>query len=365
MAEPHDAPTVPRETELLARLPLLRAWRTLRAADPKFPDRSFVVEFAGMPKAGKSTSIEGIRHFFSHGYKTEQWNDAEEWMDLHYKVHTPAEGVSLRTPARLKRSSTDFNTWAGAYALQELLQAAHDGYNDLVILDRGPWDASCWLEYYSDTSEQPSELKEVAAFFRRSSWMTRSDVHVVLLVDPAEAAVRERRDRLFGHGGASSNTALMTKMYGIYSKRFPELQTLKTAECTYVGEHSAILIDTTKLETKQGIKVVINAILDVLAAKVRHAAADLPVVSKSFVIGRLDRYWARMGRDARDAAEAYLESTFAPAVNQLEPWQQLAIIKRIEDMALPEALAQTRIPSGAVVQSLEDVVRRVRALKRE
>src|SRR5207247_2284326 len=135
----------------LGRLPLLRAWRTLTQKAAAFPDRSFVVEFAGMPKAGKSTSIEGVRQFFSHGHKTERWKNSEEWIDLRYRVHTPAEGVSLRTPARLKVDPIDFNTWAGAYALQELLQAAHDGYNDLVVLDRGPWDASCWLEYYRRT----------------------------------------------------------------------------------------------------------------------------------------------------------------------------------------------------------------------
>jgi putative protein kinase ArgK-like GTPase of G3E family len=31
----------------------------------KFAPRAFVIEFAGTPKAGKTTSVEAIRHFFS------------------------------------------------------------------------------------------------------------------------------------------------------------------------------------------------------------------------------------------------------------------------------------------------------------
>jgi putative protein kinase ArgK-like GTPase of G3E family len=31
----------------------------------KFARRAFVLEFAGTPKSGKSTSVEAVRHFFS------------------------------------------------------------------------------------------------------------------------------------------------------------------------------------------------------------------------------------------------------------------------------------------------------------
>lgn len=361
MAE-SDALEIPDANRLLARLPLLRAWRTLTQDDSDFPERSFVVEFAGMPKAGKSTSIEGVRHFFTHGYKTERWKNAGEWIDLHYRVHTPAEGVSLRTPARLKRNAIDFNTWAGAYALQELLQAAHDGYNDLVVLDRGPWDASCWLEYWRDTAHGSAELDEVSAFFRRSSWMTRSDVHVVLVVEPGEATDREKEDRLIQHGGASSNLSLMKQMFDIYNRRFKELQTTKrtAAECAHVGNSAAILIDTTHLETKQGIAAVINAIFDVLEAKVNKAAEDRARLSQSQVRNQLDRYWARMKN--KKSANEYLQQTFVPSVNDLEPWRRLVVQQRLAEMALPESLVEGRTPADEVMSTLDDVLKTVQAL---
>jgi hypothetical protein len=50
----------------------------------------------------------------------------------------------------------DLNVWAGAYSLQ-LLEATHDNYHDRVILDRGPWDASCWLHYLAESDRGTGE----------------------------------------------------------------------------------------------------------------------------------------------------------------------------------------------------------------
>lgn len=55
-----------------------------------------VVEFAGSPKAGKSTTIDIVAHFFKR---------------MKYKVWAPTEGASKRTPYHLKRDLVAFNTW--------------------------------------------------------------------------------------------------------------------------------------------------------------------------------------------------------------------------------------------------------------
>src|SRR5579859_4712248 len=110
---------------LLGQLPLLKQWQEVRKQTGEQSRKAFVIEFAGMPKAGKSTAIENLRHFYTHGPKLLLAHDGQrkDLPPLGYRVHTPAEGVSLRTPNYLKRSPFDFNTWAGAYAVQELLQA--------------------------------------------------------------------------------------------------------------------------------------------------------------------------------------------------------------------------------------------------
>src|ERR1041385_7123124 len=135
----------------LPRLKVLEDWLE-RKKNPG-DRRAFIVEFAGMPKSGKSLAIENLRHFFSHGPRLKiavkglEWGKAEG-----FRVHTPAEGVSFRTPNYFKHNGFHFNAWSGAYALQELLEACHDDHHDIVILDRGPWDAGCWLQYAAENA---------------------------------------------------------------------------------------------------------------------------------------------------------------------------------------------------------------------
>jgi hypothetical protein len=190
--------------------------------------------------------------------------------------------------------------------------------------------------------------------------MTRSDVHVVLVVDPKEAIDRERRDRLIQHGGASSNLALMTEMFAIYKTRFAELQTIKAAaaDCEHVGDSAAILIDTSNLESKQGVSAVINAIFNVLDAKVKKADERRAPFSAAEVRNQLDRYWNRM-KD-KDSANEYLSKRFVPAANALEPWRRLVIQERLAEMALPEALVEGRTPSDEATSTLENLLRRRR-----
>jgi hypothetical protein len=204
--------------ENLPRLDRLQEW-IRNKPERDGARRAFIIEFAGMPKAGKSGSIKTVRQYFSSGSKI-RVVEAPGSIRRTYQIHTPAEGVSLRTPALLKQNLLDFNCWAGAYALQELLQARHDNYHDLVILDRGPWDAGCWIEFVktleSDHPVSPEDSQKIINFFHLPHWMTCADLHVVLTVDPAEAAERERRERLITHHGPVSDRELMMSVRDLF-----------------------------------------------------------------------------------------------------------------------------------------------------
>ena len=69
-----------------------------------------VVEFAGSPKAGKSTTIDIVTHFFKR---------------TGFRVWAPTEGASKRTPYFLRRDLVAFNAWALNYAISEILTAYH------------------------------------------------------------------------------------------------------------------------------------------------------------------------------------------------------------------------------------------------
>ncbi len=101
--------------------------------------RPFFVEFAGTPKAGKSTCIDIVSHFFRR---------------TGFHVLAPAEGASKRTPFYLKKDWIAFNTWSACYALQHVLEGAHSGepYN-IVMLDRGLFDALAWFEFLRMTGK--------------------------------------------------------------------------------------------------------------------------------------------------------------------------------------------------------------------
>ncbi len=70
----------------------------------KYAPRAFVVEFAGTPKSGKSTSVEAIRHFFSR---------------YGFGVHVLAERAAV-CPIPMK-GHLFFNTWCATSMLAELL----------------------------------------------------------------------------------------------------------------------------------------------------------------------------------------------------------------------------------------------------
>src|SRR5215204_7495616 len=93
----------------------------------RFAHRAFVIEFAGTPKSGKSTSVEAVRHFFSrHGFR----------------VHVLTERAAL-CPIPMK-GHLFFNTWCATTMLAELL-ANVEAQTDILIIDRGLFDALVWL----------------------------------------------------------------------------------------------------------------------------------------------------------------------------------------------------------------------------
>jgi hypothetical protein len=264
-----------RAKKNLPRLDRLQEWIKNRRFDAEDARRAFIIEFAGMPKAGKSGSIKTIRQYFSSGSKI-RFVEAPGVVTRPYRIHTPAEGVSLRTPGLLKKNALDYNSWAGAYALQELLQARHDNYHDLVILDRGPWDAGCWLEYVKrvqlDHPISSQEADKIVGFFQLPHWMICADLHVVLVVDPKTAAERERDERLITHHGPVSDSSLMSAMKTIYEKKFPSLMDIKAKHCPHVGTASAMLIDTTGLSSLDVAGQIIERAFDVIDLKIAARA---------------------------------------------------------------------------------------------
>ncbi len=109
-----------------------------------------VVEFAGSPKAGKSTTIDILQHFFKR---------------MGFKVWAPSEGAGKRTPYHLKRDLVAFNTWTLNYAISELLVAYYNvDHHNLIILDRGLHDSLAWMGLLHKRQDQNLDEREFAVF---------------------------------------------------------------------------------------------------------------------------------------------------------------------------------------------------------
>jgi hypothetical protein len=332
---------------LLKRYNSLQKWRQKREKEGE-ETRAFIVEFAGMPKAGKSGAIENVRHFFSHGKKAlVKLNEVPEAKDyLPYKVDTPAEGVSLRTPGLLKNDYIHYNCWAGSYAVQELLQARHDNYHHLVILDRGPWDAGCWLEYWlNEDGAGAQEADFIKDYFHDDYWKTRADLHVVLTVEPSAAKEREQKHRLIDHGGPASDEKLMTSLKKIYDEKVSDLKKAKADSCPETAELTTLAIDTTHKSPQEVSLEIIERILDVLDAKVKVTTKARPAAALASVLQPLAPLYRGTGKSLA-TFRTFVKREIAPLpkenrakiLGDIDEWLKENIIPDAEHNRDPKAI---------------------------
>ena len=178
-----------------------------------YAPRPFVIEFAGTPKSGKSTSVESIRHFLSR---------------QEFRVHVLTERAEL-CPIPMK-GHLFFNTWCAASMLAELL-ANVETVTDIIIVDRGLFDALIWLSQQEKRGELiPEEARTLEKFLLLKRWRSLIDVVIVMSVSPAEALSRENAQHITQKGGSimkpevldAINTAVSYAI-GQYKDQFPAI----------------------------------------------------------------------------------------------------------------------------------------------
>lgn len=158
-----------------------------------FAHRAFVIEFAGTPKSGKSTSVEAIRHFFSRNG---------------FRVHVLAERAAV-CPIPMK-GHLFFNTWCACSMLAELL-ANVEADADIIIVDRGIFDALVWLNLQLQRGEiTQEEANTIDSFLLLERWRTLIDLVVVMNVPADEAMSRENGQRITKKTGSIMNEKVLS-----------------------------------------------------------------------------------------------------------------------------------------------------------
>ena len=142
--------------------------------------KPLVIEFAGVPKAGKTTTLSHVQTFLKRcGFHTD----------------VVIERASV-CPIRDKKHA-NFNIWTACTTLAQILEKTQNpprpGDPQILFLDRGLFDSICWLTMMERLSRLRSDEKAcVQQFLTIDDWRKRISAVFVMLVSPKDAMKREQ-----------------------------------------------------------------------------------------------------------------------------------------------------------------------------
>ena len=163
------------QKELSARAQSLAAKYRQKARKP------IVIEFAGVPKAGKTSNLAEVQKFFNRcGFRTE----------------VVVERASL-CPIRDKKHP-NFNVWTACTTLSQLLDKTQTPPREddpqILFLDRGIFDAVCWMNLMEREFSRlnAAERKSIEKFLLEKEWRKRISAVILMTTSPEQAIRRER-----------------------------------------------------------------------------------------------------------------------------------------------------------------------------
>jgi predicted NUDIX family phosphoesterase/thymidylate kinase len=219
--------------ELEARAALLKA-----LLDKGTAKRPLIIEFSGLPKAGKTRSISVLELFLKrNGIKTEVFTERASIAPIRAKGHL------------------NFNVWVSCASLQGMLEALYRDV-DVFILDRGIFDALVWNEWLETTGKiTREEAAQVAAFFTMDRWTELTDIVFLLTCDPKKSIEREYADQLTTKRGTIMSEHTLRQINEATQR------TVKAHASKFKEVH---LFDTTETSTREGVRKIAGEALRVL-----------------------------------------------------------------------------------------------------
>ncbi len=142
--------------------------------------KPLVIEFAGVPKAGKTTTLSHVQRFLKRcGFRTD----------------VVVERASV-CPIRDKKHA-NFNIWTACTTLAQILEKTQNPPRpddpQILFLDRGLFDSICWLTMMERIARlRPGEREIIRKFLTLSDWRNRISAVFVMLVCPKDAMEREQ-----------------------------------------------------------------------------------------------------------------------------------------------------------------------------
>lgn len=229
--------------------------------------KPLVIEFAGVPKAGKTTTLTNVSTFLKRcGFRTE----------------VVIERASV-CPIQDKKNAT-FNVWTACMTLAQILEKTqtpprpHDP--QILFLDRGLFDSICWITMMERISRiRPDQKELIQRFLMIDNWRKRISAVFVMLASPQDAMKREP-DVLpvEGVSGSIMNTEVLKQIGEVNKKCIDEFE----------DAFRIFRVDTSFGETREDprrtAEVVTEAILALIEEQVAEEIISCPKesVSRSF-----------------------------------------------------------------------------------
>ncbi|MCE5271729.1 hypothetical protein LLH00_10650 [bacterium] len=221
--------------------------------------KPLVIEFAGVPKAGKTSTLMQVQAFLKRcGFQTE----------------IVVERASV-CPIRDKKHA-NFNVWTACMTLAQVLEKTQDpprvGDPHVLILDRGIFDSICWMSMLERLARiRGADRRLIEQFLCVDDWKKRISAVIVMIVSPEDAMKREQGVLPVENGkGSIMNPEVL--------QQFKE----KTLECAKRLENDFRIfrIDTSFGETKDNPKrtaeIIADIILNLVEEQIKEEILYLP-----------------------------------------------------------------------------------------
>lgn len=203
--------------------------------------RPIVIEFSGSPKSGKTSCINSLELFLKRNG---------------FSVRTIQERASI-CPV-LDKMSPMFNIWTSCTSLAGMIGTLEttEKIIDVLILDRGIFDALCWFNWLVNKGKmEEGEQKIMEAFLLMEELVKPIDIVFAFSVEPSKSIEREYTNLLTDKLGTIMNEQTLTE----YRNSVRELCEMKKEYF-----HKIIPIDTTNLDQNEVGKHVTEMTLQTL-----------------------------------------------------------------------------------------------------
>lgn len=245
--------------------------------------KPIVIEFAGLPKAGKSSTLSNVQMFLKRcGFKTEVVVERASVCPIKDKKHA------------------HFNAWTACTTLSQILEKTQDPPRaddaHILFLDRGIFDAICWFRVMERLCRVKSEDREqIEKFLRLDDWREKITGVVLMTAKPEDALKREQGLlEVVGTPGSIMNTEVLHQLRTIYDAAASELG----------DEFEIVRIDTSSVELNtptQSAEHALDKILDLIELALEERILFLPTSS-------IERTFGSSKAVSRDGARQLVEN---------------------------------------------------------